>query len=235
MNASNENQIIVREDYNVQNVIDRVLAVKKLYDAVMEKDQHYGVIPGTSKPTLYKAGAEKILAMFSLAARTEKNGIRDLSDGHREYIITIGLYKKNSSEFWGDGSGSCSTMEKKFRYVNGQERSDLADVYNVVLKMAEKRALVSAVLKATGVSDIFTQDLEDMAEPIGTPITPITPIKNNKLDFNDVFSVLKNKTVDEMTDYRIELDEKFPSMSDKQKAALDKIFQKAMNERGPVA
>lgn len=152
-----ENQIMIREDYNVDQVIDRVKAVKKLYESVMEKDQHYGTIPGTSKPTLYKAGAEKILAMFSLAAKTEKTEIRELADGHREYIITIGLYKKESSDFWGDGSGSCSTMETKYKHSK-----NIADIYNTVLKMAEKRAMVAAVLKATGVSDIFTQDLEDM-------------------------------------------------------------------------
>lgn len=38
---------------------------------------------------------------------------------------------------------------------------DLADSYNTVLKMANKRSLVAAVLNVTGASDIFTQDLED--------------------------------------------------------------------------
>lgn len=35
---------------------------------------------------------------------------------------------------------------------------------NTIRKMAMKRALISAVLNATGASDIFTQDIEDMAE-----------------------------------------------------------------------
>ena len=38
---------------------------------------------------------------------------------------------------------------------------DLADTYNTILKMANKRALVAAVLNVTAASDIFTQDLED--------------------------------------------------------------------------
>ncbi len=41
---------------------------------------------------------------------------------------------------------------------------DLADSYNTVLKMANKRALVAAVLNVTAASDIFTQDLEDMQD-----------------------------------------------------------------------
>jgi len=43
------------------------------------------------------------------------------------------------------------------------ENPDIADTYNTVLKMASKRSLVDAVLKATGGSCEFTQDLEDMA------------------------------------------------------------------------
>jgi hypothetical protein len=40
---------------------------------------------------------------------------------------------------------------------------DLADMENTVLKMANKRSLVAAVLNVTAASDIFTQDLEDLA------------------------------------------------------------------------
>lgn len=40
---------------------------------------------------------------------------------------------------------------------------DLPDQYNTVLKMAQKRALVAATLIGTAASDIFTQDIEDMA------------------------------------------------------------------------
>lgn len=42
------------------------------------------------------------------------------------------------------------------------ENPDIADTYNTVLKMAKKRAYVDGILSATGASDIFTQDIEDM-------------------------------------------------------------------------
>lgn len=38
---------------------------------------------------------------------------------------------------------------------------DLPDTFNTVLKMANKRALVAAILNGTAASDIFTQDVED--------------------------------------------------------------------------
>jgi len=48
---------------------------------------------------------------------------------------------------------------------------DLADTENTVLKMANKRSLVAAVLNVTAASDIFTQDLEDSAHEGMTPTT----------------------------------------------------------------
>lgn len=49
---------------------------------------------------------------------------------------------------------------------------DLADTFNTVLKMADKRALIAAVLNGTAASDVFTQDVEDSgsaAEPERPP------------------------------------------------------------------
>ena len=43
-----------------------------------------------------------------------------------------------------------------------QENPDIADTYNTVLKMSCKRALVAAVLNTFAVSDLFTQDIEDL-------------------------------------------------------------------------
>jgi hypothetical protein len=40
----------------------------------------------------------------------------------------------------------------------------VADLANTILKMADKRAMVAAVLNTTGVSDLFTQDVEDAGE-----------------------------------------------------------------------
>lgn len=44
------------------------------------------------------------------------------------------------------------------------EHDNPADHYNTVLKMAKKRAHVDAVLTATAASDIFTQDIDELAQ-----------------------------------------------------------------------
>jgi len=46
------------------------------------------------------------------------------------------------------------------------ENPDIADTYNTCLKMAKKRSAVDAVISATAASDIYTQDLEDIASQI---------------------------------------------------------------------
>ena len=57
----------------------------------------------------------------------------------------------------GEGVGSCSTMETK--YIRNPR-----DAENTVLKMATKRAFVAATLSTFGLSDMYTQDVEDMAD-----------------------------------------------------------------------
>jgi hypothetical protein len=49
--------------------------------------------------------------------------------------------------------------------VGRTENPDIADVKNTILKMAKKRAKIDAVIAATRSSGIFTQDMEDIAEP----------------------------------------------------------------------
>ena len=44
------------------------------------------------------------------------------------------------------------------------EHDNPADVYNTVLKMGKKRAMVDAVLTCTAASDIFTQDVEELID-----------------------------------------------------------------------
>ena len=59
--------------------------------------------------------------------------------------------------------------DDEFGEIGMVENSDIADVFNTVLKMSKKRAMVDAALTATAASDIFTQDLEDMRSMLPKP------------------------------------------------------------------
>lgn len=67
-----------------------------------------------------------------------------------------------------DGDASIESQE-----VGKVPNPNIADVYNVVLKMADKRALIAAVLNGTAASDVFTQDVEDQTS--GAPVEEKAP------------------------------------------------------------
>lgn len=159
---------------------------------VMKDGTHYGTIPGTKSKSLYKAGAEKLMATFRLAAKPE---VEDLSEGGEvAYRVTVNLLS-SSGGFVGAGIGEASSSEDKYAWraavcdeewdetpenrrrikfskwqgkveKKKQVRTNPADVANTILKMAKKRAQVDAVITATAASDIFTQDIEDLPEEV---------------------------------------------------------------------
>lgn len=172
MTQDNQLAVAGAEQVAALEVRQQVNQLQYLMQQVLKQGEHYGVVPGTKgKPSLFQPGAEKICLMFKLVPRyrIEKT---QLPGGHREVEVTCTLYRRGSDIVEGEGIGSCSTMESKYRYRSKwndgvktkEENPDIADTYNTVLKMAKKRALVDAVKSTTAASDIFTQDVEDLPE-----------------------------------------------------------------------
>lgn len=79
------------------------------------------------------------------------------SEGLYRYLIKCRLVRRETGEIVASGLGSCSSLESK--YIRAPH-----DAENTVLKMACKRAHVAATLSAFGLSDYFTQDLEDITD-----------------------------------------------------------------------
>lgn len=117
--------------FSPEQVLSQVQMIQDLMSKVMQNKQHYGIIPGTPKPTLYKAGAEKLNFTFRLAPKfkLEKS---DLKDGHREYEIICELYHINSGLFYGAGVGSCSTMEVKYRYRESKRKCPACSLETII-------------------------------------------------------------------------------------------------------
>jgi len=172
-------EIVPKEEYaGVVSVREQANTLQYLMKSVLRESTHYGVVKGAgNKPSLLLPGAEKICQMFGWTPfYTVKREL--LPNGHREYTVHCELRHYVGSEdctayaIVGTGDGTCTTMESKYRYRNewrnGQktrvENPDIADCYNTVLKMAEKRAFVGTVKCTAAASDIFTQDVEDMPD-----------------------------------------------------------------------
>lgn len=144
--------------------------VTELITKALVHGQDYGTVPGIAKPFLFKPGAERLCKAFGCTAHYEviasevnydienkvktKYGENNVK-GRFSYTIRCSL-KANDDRTIGDGIGLASTTEKKYAYAP-------CDNNNTVIKMAQKRALVAAVLNAFGLSDRFTQD-EDSIE-----------------------------------------------------------------------
>lgn len=174
---------------SVTEVIRHVHAVQEVMQAVMKEGLHYGQVPGTDKPMLYKQGAEKLCLAFKIA---DEYRIEDLStaDVARYRLTCVGIHQPTGSVL-GQGVGECSSAEEKYRwrkavckeefeatptnmrrvkygrkqggfYTVDQVRTEAADMANTILKMAAKRAKVAMTLNVTAAGDIFGQDLEDL-------------------------------------------------------------------------
>ena len=119
--------------------------------------QDYHVING--RKSLAKGGAEKLCSIYNLTAQF----IQDVDtikafEGSVKGLVALecNLYDRNN-QCVAEARGA-STLEK------------CDNDPNKCVKMAEKSAYISCTIRATGLSDVFTQDLEDM---------PLSAIKNN--------------------------------------------------------
>jgi hypothetical protein len=160
--------LAARHELTVTELLAQAEKIKQAMMRAMEEGVHFGTIPGTPKPTLLKAGAEKLCLLFRMDPEYESH---ETIDGeHLTVKSKCTLWHVPSGQRLGSGEGLATTHEKKYAYRKDQEGArranpDLYSQWNTVLKMSNKRALVAAVLNVTAASDVMTQDLEDDEPP----------------------------------------------------------------------
>lgn len=158
---------ITVSDHSIKALSERIEKMKHFVSGQMVKgiDNDYAVIPGTKKMSLLKPGAEKLLLLFNLGFKfTIINQVVDLIIGEVSFLIECKVFRKSDGVVVGEYMGFCSNKEKKY------EKQNPSDMVNTILKMCQKRALVGATIAATGASDYFTQDLEDMEAQKKAPV-----------------------------------------------------------------
>lgn len=104
---------------SVQSIKANIQAIQQCMADVMTENVHYGVIPGTKEKSLYKAGADKIGALFRLIPEFEVE-IVPLANDHREVRVKTTI--RCNGALVGSGVGSCSTMEKKYRWRDAAKK-----------------------------------------------------------------------------------------------------------------
>ena len=194
---------------NIANTMAKIQQMQNVVQKTLKKGHDFGEVPGTSKPTLLKPGGEKICMLFGL--NPEYEFLQTTEDYDKEfcsYNIRCTLVKNRQPV--AQGVGSCNSKEKKYRFVNvdtipetyiGQSEEytdkygrvrykinnpDICSLVNTILKMAKKRAFIDAVLQVASLSEVFTQDIEDMGDFIQQEqdaTLTIEQAKNLKLSF----------------------------------------------------
>src|SRR5665213_1918854 len=112
----------------VDEAVELVDKKREFMKRVMREGEHFGTIPGTPKPTLYKPGAELLLSAMALHSDTSINTVPPVLDlmgadhGGEPFVQfqkTCEIYRE---EIAGEriliarASANCSTWEKKYRF-----------------------------------------------------------------------------------------------------------------------
>lgn len=156
--------LTIMEGIDNQAMVSSINKIKAFQGVIKNQftEKHdYGIIPGTgNKPVLLKPGAEKICMLMGLATEFEvTDSTRDFEKGFFQYQIRCKLLKNR--DVITEGLGSANTKERKFI------KQDPFTMDNTILKMAKKRALIDAVLLVASLSDVFTQDIDDLTDLSG--------------------------------------------------------------------
>ena len=153
-----DNSLTIINDMDLQQIskgMDKIGQFQKIVQSQLRQNHDFGIVPGTSRPVLLKPGAEKILMLMGIRSEFSLvDSSRDFENGFFQYMVKCSLYKGDM--LITEGMGSCNNRESKYK------TQDPFSIDNTILKMAKKRALVDASLLVGSLSDIFSQDLDDV-------------------------------------------------------------------------
>lgn len=220
------NDIIISETQQqmLEDAITRRNLIVEFTSKVLKEgiERDYGIVPGTSKKTLLKPGAEKLANLFGLTPtfdiiESEKDWTGKYHDGEPFFYFLTKCKLWRGDSLIAEGRGACTSWESKYRYrqanrvcplckqetifkskpkagqpqtgregwfcwknkggcgaqfqsgdqsIESQDagrvaNQDVADQLNTILKMADKRAFIAAILIGVNASEFFTQDMED--------------------------------------------------------------------------
>jgi hypothetical protein len=190
---------------DVDEIIQKRAYFVEIFLPTLVQDKDYYIIKG--RKSLGKAGAEKLATIYSLVATFAKDvETMDSFRGVEGLVAYVCTLTRRSGEVAGQGRGAAVLKNN-----NGDA--------NKTVKMAQKSAFIDSVIRATGLSDIFTSDLEDMNL---SEIAPLPVVANVSGPENTIVTSLYSGK---------ELKEGDRMITDKQKEFLTGLIQKRIRNR----
>ncbi len=138
------------------------LEIEAVIHKILVPGRDYGQIKGFTKPSLFKSGAERLLAYFGFTTRAELVSCTELwQDNFVAYTVKVTVVGPDGSEI-STGYGECNSRERRFAKIS------VYDAANCAIKLSVKRGICDAALRVCCASFFMTQD-EDMAvDTMGT-------------------------------------------------------------------
>ena len=167
--------VVPRAQISLAEMEQAIKEMQNFVNKLFVEGEHYGTIIKGQKPTLLKPGAELLLNLYGYGLKMEK--VKEVEDWDKPffyYEYKAIVYSKKNGWVEAEGFGSANSREKKFafdKYGNPQPPTYIYSMVNSIQKIAQKRALVAPTLIACRASALFTQDLEDMGDLVGSPET----------------------------------------------------------------
>ena len=174
MIEANQTSLIGVSSQDVKAISAHLKVIKEFVSGEMKSglDNDYAVIPGTNKRSLLKPGAEKLMRLFHLSSKVEcVEKTISPEENFAMFVYKAQIIHIKTGTIVAECEGISNNHEKKYKeksiYKNGKKTGEkenipVMDILNTLMKMAQKRAIVGAVILATGASDYFTQDEDEI-------------------------------------------------------------------------
>ena len=136
---------------SVPQAVMRFNTLVEFVQTVMRDGVDFGTIPGTPKPTLFKAGAEKLTTLFGLTVRF--NIVEQVEDWNSDEPFFYYWYRCSllrGDRLIAEADGSCNSRESKYRWrwVSAQDVPAHLDIAKLVKRGGTISEFTFAVEKA---------------------------------------------------------------------------------------
>lgn len=179
----------------VSETLSKVKSLQATLKNILVEGHDFGKIQGCGdKPTLLKAGAEKILMALGITSSYELIEHTENFEGKGFFAYTVKCTLLKNGQKITEGLGHANSKEKKWAVESVYEKdlpagtdtsllkkkefngkngtyykyevdADANSKANTILKMAKKRSQIDAVLTVASLSEVFTQDFDDLTPP----------------------------------------------------------------------
>lgn len=132
--------VLLPDEVQFQRDIEAINRFQQIVHEKLVKGQDYGIIPGTTKPALLKAGAEKIAKLLSLCDHyvlLDKLEDWDLIRPLFYYRFQCSLVTLDGHIIT-QGEGSCNSREQKYRWREGERKCPVCQGKGTIIKGKEQ-------------------------------------------------------------------------------------------------